>query len=181
MSDPTYRLLLELAGRVDDDLLATGRELVAVGEEGHALELLVAELVAGRVVLPPSVRLDLIAEAAARRVQPDADRCLPRGDPASVAELPHRFTGTGTGAVTDAEAVADALAGVPAPDGGWRLAWRTTPAGSAPGPLPHPLLLARTGGGGAAEGLTYQAQTALRRAGLAGAVEVLGDDDEDTA
>ena len=80
MSDPTYRLLLELAGRVDDDLLATGRELVAVGEEGHALELLVAELVAGRVVLPPSVRLDLIAEAAARRVQPDADRCLPRGD-----------------------------------------------------------------------------------------------------
>ena len=80
MSDPTYRLLLELAGRVDDDLLATGRELVAVGEEGHALELLVAELVAARAVLPASVRLDLTAEAAARRVQPDPDRHLPRGD-----------------------------------------------------------------------------------------------------
>ncbi|BBG05382.1 MULTISPECIES: hypothetical protein [Pseudonocardia] len=179
MSDPTYRLLLELAGRVDDDLLATGRELVAVGEEGHALELLVAELVAGRVVLPPSVRLDLIAEAAARRIQPDADRCLPRGDLASAAGMAHRFTGSGPAA--DAEAVADALTGVPAPDGGWRLAWRTTPAGSAPGPLPHPLLLARTGGGGSAEVLTYQAQTALRGAGLSVSVEVLGDDDEDTA
>ena len=66
MSDPTYRLLRELAGRVDDDLLATGRELVAVGEEGHALELLVAELVAGRAVLPYAVRSELVAEAAAR-------------------------------------------------------------------------------------------------------------------
>ena len=34
-----HELLLRLAGRVDDDLLADARELVAVGEDGHALEL----------------------------------------------------------------------------------------------------------------------------------------------
>ena len=34
-----YDLLLALAGRLDDDLLARARELVAVGEEGPAVEL----------------------------------------------------------------------------------------------------------------------------------------------
>ncbi|MGM0722963.1 MAG: hypothetical protein ACQEXM_23450 [Actinomycetota bacterium] len=174
MSDPTYRLLRELAGRVDDDLLATGRELVAVGEEGHALELLVAELVAGRVVLPHAVRSELVAEAAARRVQPDADACLPPA--ADVATGPHRFDGDGPPGA--AEAVAAALAGVPVPESGWTLAWRTTPAGTAPGPLPQPVLLARTGSHGAPEVLTYQAQSALARAGLVVSVEV-GDDGPD--
>ncbi|WP_308817374.1 hypothetical protein [Pseudonocardia alni] len=174
MSDPTYRLLRELAGRVDDDLLATGRELVAVGEEGHALELLVAELVAGRAVLPHAVRSELVAEAAARRVQPDADVCLPPA--ADVAAGPHRFDGDGPPGA--AEAVAAALAGVPVPESGWTLAWRTTPAGAAPGPLPQPVLLARTGSHGAPEVLTYQAQSALARAGLVVSVEV-GDDGPD--
>jgi hypothetical protein len=174
MSDPTYRVLRELAGRVDDDLLATGRELVAVGEEGHALELLVAELVAGRVVLPHAVRSELVAEAAARRVQPDADACLPPA--ADIAAGPHRFDGDGPPGA--AEAVAAALAGVPVPESGWTLAWRTTPAGAAPGPLPQPVLLARTGSHGAPEVLTYQAQSALARAGLVVSVEV-GDDGPD--
>ncbi|GAA4995492.1 hypothetical protein WHI96_00095 [Pseudonocardia tropica] len=174
MSDPTYRLLRGLAGRVDDDLLATGRELVAFGEEGHALELLVAELVAGRAVLPHAVRSELVAEAAARRVQPDADACLPPA--ADVAVGPHRFDGDGPPGA--AEAVAVALAGVPVPESGWTLAWRTTPAGAAPGPLPQPVLLARTGPHGAPEVLTYQAQSALARAGLVVSVEV-GDDGPD--
>ncbi|OLM34268.1 hypothetical protein Ae717Ps2_5164 [Pseudonocardia sp. Ae717_Ps2] len=174
MSDPTYRLLRELAGRVDDDLLATGRELVAVGEEGHALELLVAELVAGRAVLPHAVRSELVTEAAARRVQPDADACLPPA--ADVAAGPHRFDGDGPPGA--AEAVAAALAGVPDPESGWTLAWRTTPAGAAPGPLPQPVLLARTGPHDAPEVLTYQAQAALARAGLVVSVEV-GDDSPD--
>lgn len=174
MSDPTYRLLRELAGRVDDDLLATGRELVAVGEEGHALELLVAELVAERAVLPHAVRSELVAEAAARRVQPDADACLPPA--ADVAAGPHRFDGDGPPGA--AEAVTAALAGVPVPESGWTLAWRTTPAGAAPGPLPQPVLLARTGPHDAPEVLTYQAQAALARAGLVVSVEV-GDDSPD--
>ncbi|MEJ8279702.1 hypothetical protein [Pseudonocardia spirodelae] len=172
MSDPTYRLLRELAGRVDDDLLATGRELVAVGEEGHALELLVAELVAARAVLPAALRAGLVAAASARRVQPDAGQCLPAaGEAAGTA---HRFTAEGPPGA--AEAIAAALDGVPSPGTGWTLAWRTTPAGAAPGPLPQPVLLARTGPGGAPEVLTYQAQSALARAGLVVSVEV-GDGD----
>ncbi|MBP2365026.1 hypothetical protein [Pseudonocardia parietis] len=177
MSDPTYRLLLQLAGRVDDDLLATGRELVAVGEEGHALELLVAELVAGRVTLPAKVRRDLVAEAAARRIQPDADLGLPRGDRAGGA-LPHRFTADGPADRT--ADLARALAEVAGPDGGWLLAWRVTPAGSAPGPLPHPVLLGRAADDGSAEVLTYQAQSALTRTGITASVEVHDDGDPDT-
>ena len=176
MSDPTYRLLLDLAGRVDDDLLAAGRELVAVGEEGHALELVVAELVAGRTVLPPAVRSVLVAETAARRIQPDAARGLPAAG--STDGLPHRFTGDGPPEQT--RELAAALAGASAPAGGWSLALRTTPAGAAPGPLPQPVLLGRAGGDESAEVLTYQAQSALGRAGLAAAVEVHDDGDPDT-
>ncbi|SFN20668.1 hypothetical protein SAMN05216207_101044 [Pseudonocardia ammonioxydans] len=176
MSDPTYRLLLELAGRVDDDLLAAGRELVAVGEEGHALELVVAELVAGRTVLPPAVRSALVAETAARRIQPDADRGLPPAG--STDELLHRFIGDGP--PEQARDLAAALAGTSAPGGGWSLAWRVTPAGAAPGPLPQPVLLGRAGSDESAEVLTYQAQSALGRAGLAASVEVHDDGDPDT-
>ena len=87
MSDPAYRLLLELAGRVDDDLLAAGRELVAVGEEGHALELLVAELVAGRVELPG----DQLGHQQLQRVPflADGDELPPGGEQVVVLSLIH--------------------------------------------------------------------------------------------
>ena len=45
-AEATHDLLLDLAGRVDDDLLAWARELVAVGETQHAVELISAH--AGR-------------------------------------------------------------------------------------------------------------------------------------
>ena len=49
VGDPTvHELLLALAGRLDDDLLAWARELVAVGEEGQAVELATAALAAER-------------------------------------------------------------------------------------------------------------------------------------
>lgn len=175
MSDPTHRLLLELAGRVDDDLLAAGRELVAVGEEGHALQLLVAELAAGRVELPDPVRRGLVTEATARRVQPDADRCLPRAPGHTTPDPEHRFTGHGPGGAR----IAAAIATVPELLDG-ALAWRTTPAGSAPGLLPHPVLLARVGDGDSAEVVTYQGQTALARARLVASVEVQDGDDPQT-
>lgn len=79
-------------------------------------------------MLPHAVRSELVAEAAARRVQPDADACLPPA--ADVAAGPHRFDGDGPPGA--AEAVTAALAGVPVPESGWTLAWRTTPAGAAP-------------------------------------------------
>src|SRR5690606_37069307 len=59
------------AGRVDDDLLAWARELVAVGEDTQALELVTAAVLADRVALPPHVREALIA--GARSTRPDLD------------------------------------------------------------------------------------------------------------
>ena len=53
---PVHDLLLALAGRLDDDLLAWARELLAVGEEDQAVELATAALAAERVVLPPTLR-----------------------------------------------------------------------------------------------------------------------------
>lgn len=58
--ETTHDLLLALAGHVDDDLLAWTRELVAVGEDAHAVELLSATLVADRTALPAPVRAGLL-------------------------------------------------------------------------------------------------------------------------
>ena len=45
-SGTTHDLLLALAGRVVDDLLRWARELVALGEDARAVEMLTASLVA---------------------------------------------------------------------------------------------------------------------------------------
>ena len=74
----THELLLELAGRLDDDLLAWARELVAVGEEGHAVELVSAALAAERVALPPVVRASVVAASRAAYTDLDADAELAR-------------------------------------------------------------------------------------------------------
>ena len=165
-----HDLLLRLAGRVDDDLLADARELVAVGEDGHALELVTAALAADGAALPPSVRAELVAAARAARIDLDAEAALA---PAASDGLAHRFSTQ----ASDAEAVAGVVRQLPARllDGArLRLAWRTTPAGSAPGPLPHPVLLVETREGGRpGEVLAYQIAAALSRSGVHAAVEVL--------
>src|SRR5689334_9901743 len=89
MDDTTHELLLRLAGRVDDDLLADARELVAVGEDGHALELLTAALAADGAALPPAVRAELVTAAATARIDLDAESALAPAAPDTVA---HRFT-----------------------------------------------------------------------------------------
>ena len=43
-AETIHDLLLDLAGRVDDDLLAWARELVAVGETQHAFEVFLHRL-----------------------------------------------------------------------------------------------------------------------------------------
>ncbi|MGD9987664.1 hypothetical protein [Pseudonocardia sp.] len=170
----THELLLALAGRVDDDLLATCRELVAVGEDAPAFELLTAALVAGAAQLSSQVRETLVAAAARVRIDLDADRLLPPAAPESGTG--HRFR-----ADTDVPGlsarIAEALA-AHRPGGGhsW-LTWRTTPAGSAPGPLPHPVLLVEIPGtpgpeDHAADVLAYRLSATLQRVGLAVGVEV---------
>ena len=87
--DETHELLLAIAGRVDDDLLAWARELVAVGEDTRAVELVTAGLSADRVALPAAVR------AALSRPPPppgSTSTPTPRWHPPRMQPTDHRFT-----------------------------------------------------------------------------------------
>jgi len=166
----THDLLLALAGRVDDDLLRWARELVALGEDARAVEMLTASLVAARAVLPAPVRSALVAAAHAARTDLGPAAALPQPRPEESTE--HRFTTPGGN-----DPVAGALLEFPArPLTGCSvlLARRLTPAGTAPGPLPHPVVLVRVHDETRrADVLAYQLGAALERAGAPASVEVL--------
>jgi hypothetical protein len=168
--DTTHDLLLALAGRVDDDLLRWARELVALGEDARAVEMITASLVAARVVLPPPVHSALVAAAHSARTDLAPAAALPPPQPSTGTE--HRFT-----APAGDDPVAGALLDFPArPLTGCTvlLARRLTPAGSAPGPLPHPVVLVRVHDHTRhAEVLAYQLGAALDWAGAPASVEVL--------
>jgi hypothetical protein len=164
-----HDLLLALAGRLDDDLLAWARELVAVGEEGQAVELAATALAAEEVALPPAVRAAIVAAARAAHTDLDAARALA---PAAADDgTAHRFDPQ----AGDADAVVAVLTGLPARRlAGCRvhLTWRRTPAGAAPGPVPHPVLLVESDPDRSADVLAYQLAAELDRAGIAASVEV---------
>jgi hypothetical protein len=174
MEDPTsgttHDLLLALAGRVDDDLLRWARELVALGEDARAVEMLTASLVAAKAVLPPPVRSALVTAAHTARTDLGPAAALPPPHPESGSE--HRFaTPRGDDPVAGAvlEFPARPLTGCSV-----LLARRLTPAGAAPGPLPHPVVLVRVHDRTRhAEVLAYQLGAALERAGAPASVEVL--------
>ena len=108
-----YDLLLALAGRLDDDLLAWARELVAVGEEGQAVELVTAALAAERVKLPAAVRSAVVAAGRAAHTDLDVAREL---------APPNRTTRRSTGSTPQ-----------PHPVTGWRPCWRVCPRAGSPG------------------------------------------------
>lgn len=172
---PVHELLLRLAGRIDDDLMAQVRELVAVREDGRALELLTAAMAADATVLPVDVRAWLVTAARASRTDLDADSALaPAGDD----DDEHRFSAE---APPGSDAVIAAVRALPAR---WlegcdvRLTWRLTPAGTAPGPLPHPVLLVRTAadGPGQDDVIAYQLAAVLDRSVAPVSVEVVAAD-----
>ncbi|MDF3049909.1 MAG: hypothetical protein K0R87_1547 [Pseudonocardia sp.] len=168
-----HDLLLALAGRLDDDLLAWTRELAAVGEEDEAIELATAALAAERVVLPASLRAALVAAARAARTDLDAERALPPGSPG--IGTPHRFAteaGGGDAVVAAVTALPPRrLAGCTV-----HLTWRTTPAGAAPGPLPHPVVLVEADPDRSTDVLAYQLAAELERADTPASVEVFTSD-----
>ena len=170
VDDPTvHELLLALAGRLDDDLLAWARELVAVGEEGQAVELATAALAAERVALPPAVRAAAVAAARAAHTDLNVERALAAAVPDDATE--HRFDA----GVAPADRVAAVLAALPArrlAGCTFHLTWRLTPAGTAPGPVPRALLLVEAGPDRSADVLAYLLATELDRAGLPTSVEV---------
>ena len=170
VDDPTvHELLLALAGRLDDDLLAWARELVAVGEEGQAVELATAALAAERVALPPALRAAAVAAARAAHTDLNVEREL--APAVSDDATGHRFDA----AVAPADRVAAVLAALPArrlAGCTFHLTWRLTPAGTAPGPVPRALLLVEAGPDRSADVLAYLLATELDRAGLPTSVEV---------
>lgn len=170
VDDPTvHELLLALAGRLDDDLLAWARELVAVGEEGQAVELATAALAAERVALPPALRAAAVAAARAAHTDLNVERELAPAVPDDATG--HRFDAQ----VAPADRVAGVLAALPArrlAGCTFHLTWRLTPAGTAPGPVPRALLLVEAGPDRSADVLAYLLATELERAGLPTSVEV---------
>src|SRR5689334_8483397 len=155
-----HDLLLALAGRLDDDLLAWARELLAVGEQDQAVELATAALVAERVALPATLRSALAAAAQAAHTDLDVERELPPAVDNGVT--PHRFAAD----ARPRDGVVAALRALPAR----RLAgctlsltWRRTPAGATPGPLPHPVLLVEADPDRSPDVLAYLLATELER------------------
>ena len=165
-----HDLLLRLAGRVDDDLLADARELVAVGEDGHALELVTAALAADGTALPPAVRAELVAARRHRPHRPGRRRRPPPG-----RARHHRAPVQCLRRRGRARHRRGAGAAGPAGDGiRLRLAWRQTPAGPAPTSLPYPVLLVESPADGRpGEVLAYQMGAAMARSDVHVAVEVL--------
>src|SRR5690606_4826003 len=88
-SGTTHDLLLALAGRVDDDLLRWARELVALGEDARAVEMLTASLVAAKAVLPLHVRSALVPAAHTARTDLGPAAALPPPGPEAGTE--HQF------------------------------------------------------------------------------------------
>lgn len=168
-AETTHDLLLALAGRVDDDLLAWARELVAVDEGQHAIELVTATLAADRTELPEPVRAALVLAAMSARTELDVAAALSPGCDENGTD--HRF------AAGEVDLVSDALSALPARLlSGCRvhLTRRLTPAGSAPGPLPHPIVIVEVEPGTRPRDvLTYQLTVALERAGVRASVEVV--------
>ncbi len=173
-----HEVLLWLAGRVDDDLLGWARELIAVGEDDQAVELITATLIADRVALPLPLRDWAVERSRALQLEPDAEQALA---PADEDEPAHSFVGELAAAaeVPDATEARLRAAIAGAADrylgtGSWWLAWRLTPAGTAPGPLPHPVILVELTPDTvtSAEVVAYQVADAVQRADLTASVEV---------
>ena len=138
-----HDVLLGLAGRLDDDALTSVREMVAAESDAEAAELLGGCLLAGGIGLMGEERAVLRPWFAAARVDSELLGLLP-SDSGALDRSVHRFV---TDAVGRAPGVplaraARRLTGVVAV----RESWRVTPAGSAPGPVPHRVVLVETEG-----------------------------------
>ncbi|MEJ2869562.1 hypothetical protein WCD74_17430 [Actinomycetospora sp. OC33-EN08] len=139
--DRLHDVLLGLAGRIDDDALTTVREMVAAEDDAEAAELLGGCLLADEVGLGADERAVLAPWFASGRVDPDLLAALPV-DPDARRRSGHRFTTT-AGAVEPAASLARAARRLPGVVT-VRESWRVTPAGVAPGPVPHRVVLVET-------------------------------------
>jgi hypothetical protein len=174
-----HDLLLDLAGRLDDDALADAREMLASAELDRALEFAAGCLVAGRVAVSGAQRGELATLFTQVHLDPALIERLVVDDAAASSALArHRFAGGSVdgepatqGIVPAARRVLDMLPDVRSV---WAV-WRLTPAGPATGPVPHRVVLVGVGPAGFAPATAYRMENALRRAGIRASVEVLRD------
>jgi hypothetical protein len=171
-----HDLLLDFAGRVDDDALADARELLAAAEVDRCLEFLVGCLVAGRIAITTDQHDEI--EALFEQVYLDSAVIERLVVDDSSATIRHKFGGEEIDGETAGDGVADAARRVldvlPDVRSVWAV-WRLTPAGAASGPVPHRVILVGVGPSGFAPATAYRMEHALRRAGMRASVEVLRD------
>ncbi|MHC1563492.1 hypothetical protein ACR9E3_31435 [Actinomycetospora sp. C-140] len=162
-----HEVLLSLAGRIDDDALTSVRELVAVEDDAAAAELLGGCLLAAGAGVTAREHAVLGRWFAASRVDPELIDVLPR-DPEADRREDHRFTAdpptSGAASGGAGEVVARAAARLPGVQR-VRQAWRTTPAGSAPGPVPHRVVLVETRSADDCEHVAHHVAHAARELG----------------
>ncbi len=138
-----HDVLLGLAGRLDDDALTSVREMVAAEADAEAAELLGGCLLAGGIGLTGGERAVLRPWFTAARVDPELLGLLP-ADSGALDSSVHRFVTNAAGRAPGIPLARAArrLTGVVAV----RESWRVTPAGTAPGPVPHRVVLVETAG-----------------------------------
>ncbi|MBP2478698.1 hypothetical protein JOF53_007570 [Crossiella equi] len=169
LADRIHQLLLELAGRIDDDAVLAAREHAALLEYERAAELVLGCLLAGRISITPSEQYRLRHVLEAVRIDPAL------ADQVVVSEVRlgdgHRFN-SGTDPIAGVDrALAATARRLPALRSVWGT-WRTTPAGAAAGAVPHQVLLLEVGSEAYPSAVVYQLNRALRGAGVRASVEV---------
>ncbi len=161
-----HEVLLSLAGRIDDDALTSVRELVAVEDDAAAAELLGGSLLAAGVGVTPREHAVLGSWFASSRVDPELVDALPRDLEADRRDE-HRFAAdppAGAATAGAGDVVARAAARLPGV-ARVRQSWRTTPAGTAPGPMPHRVVLVETHSADDCEHVVHHVAHAARELG----------------
>lgn len=165
-----HRLLLALAGRIDDSALTAAHELIARADADEAAELIVGTLVAGRIPVRATERRELAQVLELGRCE------VALVDDIVVDELvpldTHRFTGGDAPEYGIAQALERTVRVLPDVRA-VHAVWRNTPAGAVPGPLPQRVVLVEVGPDGTPPAVAYRVGVALRRAGINAVVEVL--------
>lgn len=165
-----HGLVLAMAGRIDDSALGTCRELIARSRLDEAADLLAGTLLAGRVPVSVAEQRDLAQVLEQSRSDASLVEQFVVTESGQL-EPEHRFSADGDPAESVAEALNRVLRVLPAVRSVFAV-WRTTAAGSVPGPLPQRVVLVEVGPEAGPAVTAYRMQAALRQAGISAAVEV---------
>jgi len=136
-----HRVLLGLAGRLDDTALSQARRLAARARTGEAAELIGGALIAGDIPVRPEEQRELATVLTASGAEEWFATQLRVGD---VPPMEHRFSTTDAVAMGVAEALEVVVQRMPDVRGVY-VVWRNTVAGTTPGPIPQRVVLAEVG------------------------------------